>query len=341
MSIGAVLVWLAATAGSPPTAAVAPDSVPAVCRGASIETGFRWRSGFWLNLYSFLHHQAKERAGLHNDAPAALAVVYDESAGRRILDPSERAAWESMLARFATTPWATGLTDSAIQQVNNRLAAAAEDDTLGDGVVDSGLRRFLLEAAPLYRAVWWPVHDRYNREWITSERALLDPHAACLARLLTAGLAAPWPTTPIDIDVTVYATWFGAYSTLHPLHVTLSSNARGNQGTLGVETVLHETGHALLAAVDSALAAEARHEHRALPKQLSHLVLFFTAGQEVAAVYPAHQPYAQVFRLWDQNATARGYRATLDREWEPYLKGRRTFGEAIRAIVRTLPPAAS
>lgn len=341
MSAGPLLVWLAATASSPRTAVAVPDSVPAGCRSSGFETGFRWRSGFWLNLYGFLHHQAKGRLGIHNDAPAAMAVVYDESAGGRPLTTSERAAWEDMLARFAPTPWATGLKDSLIQQVNNRLAAAANDDTLADVGVDPALRRFLLEAAPLYRAIWWPVHDRRNREWITSVRALLDPHAACLAQVLTADLAAPWPAAPIDIDVSVYATWFGAYSTLHPLHVTLSSNARGNQGTLGVETVLHETGHALLGVVDSALVATALREHRALPPELSHLVLFFTAGQDVAAVYPAHRPYAQVFRLWDQNTTARGYRAMLTREWGPYLEGRRTLGEAIAAIVRTLPQAAS
>jgi hypothetical protein len=338
MSAGSLLLWLAATAVSPRPIS---DSVPVACRDSGIATDFRWRSGFWLNLYGFLHHQAKQRAGIHNDAPAALAVVYDESAGRRSLTPSERAAWDGLLARFASTPWATGLRDSVIQQVNNRLAAAADDDTLSDVAVDPGLRRFLLEAAPLYRAIWWPVHDRRNREWIASVRALFDPHASCLARLLTAGLAASWPAAPIDIDVSVYATWFGAYSTLHPLHVTLSSNARGNQGTLGVETVLHESGHALLGVVDSALAATSRQEHRALPPELSHLVLFFTAGRDVAAVYPTHQPYAQVFRVWDQNATARGYRTTLTREWEPYLEGRRTLGEAIRAIVRTLPPTAS
>jgi hypothetical protein len=341
MSAGSLLVWLASTAVSPRTAVMVPDSVPVACRNSGIETGFRWRSGFWLNLYSFLHHQAKERLGIHNDAPPAMAVVYDESAGVRSLTTSERAAWQGMLGRFASTVWATGLKDSMIQQVNNRLAAAADGDTLGDVAVDSGLRRFLLEAAPLYRAIWWPVHDRRNREWIASVRALLDPHAACLARLLAADLAAPWPPAPIDIDVSVYATWFGAYSTLHPLHVTLSSNARGNQGMLGVETVLHETGHALLGVVDSALAATALREHRALPPELSHLVLFFTAGQDVAALYPAHQPYAQVFRLWEQNTTARGYRATLNREWEPYLEGRRTLGEAITAIVRTLPRNAS
>lgn len=341
MSAGSLLVWLAATAISPRTAAVVPDSLPSACQHSGLETGFRWRSGFWLNLYSFLHHQAKARAGIHNDAPAAMAVVYDESAGRRSLTTSERAGWEGMLRRFGSTPWATGLRDSVIQQVNNRLAAAADDDTLGDVAIDSGLRRLLLEAAPVYRAIWWPVHDRRNREWIASVRVLFDPHAACLARLLTAGLAAPWPAAPIDIDVSVYATWFGAYSTLHPLHVTLSSNARGNQGTLGVETLLHEAGHAMLGSVDSALAATAAREHRALPEELSHLVLFYTVGQEVIRTYPQHKPYARVFGIWNQNPHARQYLATLTREWQPYLDGRRTIADAITGIVQSLPPAST
>jgi len=46
----------------------------------------------------------------------------------------------------------------------------------------------------------------------------------------------------------------------------MSSNARGNQGSVGLEGLLHEGGHALLVPLDSALAATAVREGRVLPR---------------------------------------------------------------------------
>jgi hypothetical protein len=63
----------------------------------------------------------------------------------------------------------------------------------------------------------------------------------------------------------------------------------------------------------------------------------FPVGEAVRDQVPAHVPYAQVFRLWEQNGTAQKYRALLESEWLPHLQGRRSFAEAIARLVERLP----
>lgn len=302
---------------------------------------FVWRSAFWLNLHNFLHHSAKLRGGIHDDAPAAVAVVSTDTMGARALTPGERARWDAALRYYLTNQLARGMMDSAVQRINERLARATDSGNLENVAIDSGVRRVLIEVAPIYRAVWWPQHDRRNRAWIQQLEELLAGREARLFEAVSRGLGAPWSDTTVIVDASVYATWAGAYSTQHPTHITLSSNARGNQGTLGLETLLHEAGHGITGRLDSALATSATLAHRALPRELGHLALFYTAGHAVSQVYPGHVPFADVFRLWNQNDAARSYRVILRREWQPYLDGRRSFADAVGGIVRSLPTRAS
>lgn len=298
---------------------------------------FVFRSGFWLNLHNFLHRDAKMRRGIHDEAPAALIVSSEDTLGGRALTNRERLVWEAAVQVYVSNPLASGRADSVVGLLNERLATAAEEGDLRDVDIEPAVRQALLDAAPVYRVVWWPVHNRRNRAWITSLQALLTPREGCLTRIMGNALAADWPRTPIVVDASVYASWFGAYMTQNLVHITLSSNARGNQGSLGVETLLHEAGHSLTGPLDSALAATAARARRVLPRELGHLVLFYSAGEAVRDQVPEHVPYAQVFRLWDQNSTARKYRALLESEWLPHLQGHRSFAEAIARLVERLP----
>jgi hypothetical protein len=89
--------------------------------------------------------------------------------------------------------------------------------------------------------------------------------------------------------------------------------------------------------IDSALAAEASRQRKVLPPELSHLVLFYTAGALVREVDPAHRPFADAFGIWRQNATARRYGELIEQEWQPYLSGSKGFCEAIASLVHELP----
>jgi len=214
-------------------------------------SSFVFRSGFWLNLHNFLHRGAKERQGINTEVPAAMTVAVEDTVAARALTAPERRAWEDALQVYVTNRLAMGKSDSIVQRLNERLAAARDDGELRDADIDPAVRQALLTAAPVYRLVWWPVHDRRNREWIASLQALFGPREACLSQSMARALAAEWPAPPIMVDASVYASWFGAYMTQHPVHITMSSNARGNQGSLGIEGLLHEAGHSLTGALDS------------------------------------------------------------------------------------------
>jgi len=307
------------------------------CARPAERPSFVFHNGFWLNLHNFLHRAAKERRGVNDELPAAMTVAAHDTARTRGLTPPERDAWERALQVYLTYPVALGNTDSIVSRLNERLAGARDDSDLRDVDIDATVRQALLLAAPVYREVWWAAHDRRNREWIASLRGLLAPRETCLVRFITQGLSADWPAAPVTVDASVYASWFGAYMTQPPVHVTLSSNARGNQGTLGLEVLLHEAGHALLGPLDSALVATAARQGRLLPRELAHLMLFYTAGEAVRTFVPGHVPYAETFGVWKQNASAERYRALLEREWQPHLEGRRALADAVARIVDRLP----
>src|SRR5206468_10709633 len=116
----------------------------------------------------------------------------------------------------------------------------------------------------------------------------LNGKEAWLAHRAESVFRAPWPRDAIHVDATVYANWFGAYSTRPPTHITVSANARGSQGSYGLEVLLHETGHSMLGPLDSALSHEAARQHKSLPAELSHLLLFYTAGALIQEQEPSY-----------------------------------------------------
>lgn len=93
----------------------------------------------------------------------------------------------------------------------------------------------------------------------------------------------------------------------------------------------------MMTAIDSALGIEASRQRKVLPPELSHLLLFYTAGALVREVEPEHIPFADAFGIWDRNDTARHYRELIEHEWQPYLDRARPFCETISALVHVLP----
>src|SRR5207249_10480527 len=133
-----------------------------------------------------------------------------ETVAARGLTAPERRAWEDGLHVYVPIRLAMGKSDSIVQRLNERLAAARDDGEVRDADIDPAVRQALLTAAPVYRLVWWPVHDRRNREWIASLQALFGPREACLSQSMARALAADWPAPPIMADASVSVRWFGA-----------------------------------------------------------------------------------------------------------------------------------
>lgn len=303
----------------------------------SASSTYEFASNPWLNLYNFLVKSAKHARGIEDDGLGARGYVSEDTAAIRPLTITEQHDWDSAVEFFAraVAPDRMGI-DSLVQSVNDVLSRASPAGNLEGTSLHPEIRRVLQSVMPLYRSAWWAAHDRRNRAWISATRSALMQRERCLVQRAENVFRAPWPATPVHVDATVYASWFGAYSSHPPVRITVSANARGSQERYGVEVLLHETGHAMLAPLDSALAIEATRRDKSVPLELSHLVLFYTAGALMKERDPSYVPFAEEFGIWRRNALTRQYLRIIEQEWQPYLSGQRRFADAVSALMERM-----
>jgi hypothetical protein len=121
--------------------------------GEALQTTFEFHSGFWVNLHHTLYNQvAGKQAGRAPDLSA--------------LTPAETAVWNEALdyyeRNFADHDWL----EPSMVRVNVPLAMAGPAASLDASEIPEPVIQILEKAAPVYRAHWWPEHDRKNHEWI-------------------------------------------------------------------------------------------------------------------------------------------------------------------------------
>jgi hypothetical protein len=276
----------------------------------STDVVFEFHSGFWVNLHHFLFEQAKAESPAPPGPPEWLAA----------LDYYRREVIKRDL-----------LTDEAAQ-INNRLSGLESASSLKGSGQPPEFIAVLEAAAPVYRARWWPDHDRANRAWIVAVTPLVSKYGDALKKELANVYVTNWPSTPIRTDVAEYAGFGGAYTTLGPTHITVSSVNSGNQGDTALEVLFHEASHALVARLRSTLSTEARAQNKLFPRSdFWHAVLFYTTGEVVRRHLDGYTPYAMKNGLYDR-AWA-GAPEVLEQDWKPYLDGKIDLITGVRRLV--------
>ena len=327
---------------------------------------FEFHSGFWINLHHFLYLQARLRkpggqgtirtepsSGTETPGGATAAAP----ASTEGLTPEEQQAWSAAVDYYGRDLAGRDLLfNGDMVNINNRLAeleTCADLSGHSSSQCTAGLRPELVaaleRAAPVYRARWWPEHDRSNRSWIASVGPLVRGLGGSLSRQLAATYHSNWPAGRLRADVVFYGGPFGAYTSLDPVHLTISSADARNQGTAALEVLFHEASHALASAVRQAIVRECRARSKPIPRDLWHALLFYTTGEIVKlalqkdAAAPEgsvggspgnYTPYAYRYGLY-----ARGwsqYQRLLERYWQPYLDGKVEFDTAVARLVSAL-----
>jgi hypothetical protein len=328
-----------------PAQAVA-DSTERPDAGPESEAGFEFHSGFWMNLHHFLYQQARLRGQADESLPPPRGGSPDRPADLGTLSATERTVWIAALDHYARSLAKHDLLfGQGMIDVKDRLAAAEGKPSLEGAGLDPALRTALEQAAPVYRARWWAEHDRANRAWIRSARPLLERYAPKLSERVAAAFRAPWPPAPIRVDVTTYANWSGAYTTVAPLHVTVSSQGAGNQGDAALEMLFHEPSHAIVSSRNGPVAAALGRAFGArgkpVPRDLWHAILFFTTGEltrralEEAGVR-GYAPYAYKNGLYARSPEWDAFRRALEANWLPYLDGKVDFETAVGRVADSL-----
>lgn len=311
---------------------------------------FAFHSGFWINLHHVLYQQARlrqQRPTSRGGGAATTDGAVGKGRERTALDaPNWNAAInfydDSMAARDL-------LFDSRMVEINDRLAQfeicedlSGRDDPDCASGLDHDLLQMLERAAPIYRERWWPEDDRANRTWIAGVAPLVRQSGKPLADQLAAVYHAQWPRNPIRVDVVSYGGPFGAYTTLEPLHITMSSSDPRNQGLAGFEILFHEASHALAGAVQEAIVRDCRAANKPIPRDLWHALLFYTTGELVKRLFEktsapgaaSYTPYAVRNRLYSRGW--QDYERDLERSWQPYLDGKTNFDHALEQLVAGL-----
>lgn len=269
-------------------------------------------SAYWLNLHHVLYalawagRGAAPRPGAQPppapvELPQSAVTWYDAHVADRDL-----------------------LFDDGMQELHWRLAE-------GELAAIPAEHRTVLEtAASTYDAVW-PEHDAANRAWGIHAAGQLELLADQVLPALSAWFTTPWPgpDSPVRVDVVWVCNAQGAYTTLHPTHVTASGTNPRHQGDGAVEILCHEVAHALVDPIEKRL--------RSAQDGLWHAVLFHLVGEAVRRAYgtrrTTYEPYLYrtdlIDRAWPH------YRNLLATTWTAYASGDISLDDAVAASVAT------
>ncbi len=306
---------------------------------------FEFHSGFWVNLHHFLYQQARERRD-----PAASKAAAGPIPG---LNTEEQRAWEEAVGFYAANYADKDLLfNSDLIALKNQLGDFEDCKELAgtsrrecDAGLPGKITPVLDRAAPVYRAHWWPEHDRANRKWVAAVAPLVRQKGLGLSERLAEIYQSRWPREKIRVEVAVNANAAGAYTSLDPLRVTISSTDSRHQGESALEILFHESSHGLAGPVQDAIVRECRQRNKPIPRDLWHALLFYTTGEAVRAAIktaPAGEsaaksgyvPYAVREGLYARGWS--GYQRLLEKYWQPYLDGRADFGDAIARMISAL-----
>jgi len=310
-----------------------PRATPAVTttQGATL---FEFHSGAWLNLHHVLWGQALQR---RHDAGGRDATMGLDDVNPAELDDASARTWRQAIDFYAATYADRNFTfDDAMADLNTRIAAVDDQADVRRSQLPPELAEILAQTMPIYRAHWWPAHDRGNRAWVDEATGYVAQHGAELSRELARAYHSAWPRVALRVDVTRYASWSGAYTTLEPDHLTIDSSDPRNRGPNALECVLHEASHAIVRPLRDSLDREGQAQGKA-SDDLWHAVLFYTTGYLVQRrIGPDYVPYAYKYGLYTRGAWP-SYLAALEHQWTPYLDGKKPFDAAVHDLVAAIP----
>jgi hypothetical protein len=294
---------------------------------------FTFRVGFWNNLHHFLYVLGRARNAAPDARREAVVDAPKDLEGLAARPEAERAAWDEAIAFYAAGPSKKdAVFDEDLIRQTQRIAAARDAPDLPAADLDPALAATLAKAAPIYRAVWWPRHQRAAAARRDELQALVEKHGDALVKRLTSLYGTTWPADPRTIDLVAYSNWAGAYSTDGGLIVIGSLNDYG--GSLALESLLHESSHQWDSEMDRRLSAIAVKGGKPLPPLLSHALIFYTTGEIVKEAFPGHVPLGEKAGVWNRGLGP--FKPVLEQYWQPYIRGRGTFDEAIAAVLAHL-----
>lgn len=298
-------------------------AIPGYALAQTAQTTFEFHNSLWVNLHHTLYNQAwVARAG----SPPDLAA----------LSPAEVDVWNEALKYYSVSLITHDFIEPAMGRINGALARAGNATSLGSPPeLSKELSAVLDKAAPIYRAHWWPDHERRNREWIAEATPLVAKYESALKPALARAFDAAWQKGPIHVEMSYYVTNASAYTTLGPTLITVSASSQRTLGPAMVEVLFHESSHALVIKMRDEIAREETSRKKDLPyPDLWHALLFYTNSEIVKKQILELEPYPAKYGMW-QNTWPLAL-PVFEKDWKPFLDGKGNFRNSLKQVVDDL-----
>ena len=290
---------------------------------------FDFHSGMWINLHHFIYYQAL----LKDTGNTVNRPVNRDTIDFNGLNKIQRQDWLTAIEYYRKNLISKDLLmDADMETLKNILEDKENDKLLEDTELPVELKSILNSVSDSYKTFYWKQQDQDNKFWIEKIKPLVQMYGDTLIAELQTKYLMRWPEKPIRVDVTNYANWTGAYTSLYPNRITISSIDSRNQKLAALEVLFHEASHIIIDTVRTTLTEICRRSNKLLPKRdLWHAILFYTTGEIIKGHLKQYIPYAYQNELW--NRAWPMYINYLDKDWQPYLKGEIPLNIAIARLV--------
>jgi len=299
---------------------------------------FDFHSDRWINLHHFLYQWAREDRGLET---GVRPVPMPERSSLDALSTVERAEWMRAVDFYRAVVAERSHFDPDMMRTKWDLLALGGNPAARPPDRIPGIGAALEAAMPVYLRRWWTRHDRANRGWIEAVMPKLRRHEAAYVQLTMKVHGAMWPDTPFRVDVTAYPNYRAGYTTREG-HIVMFSTDPNNQDLYSLEMVLHEVQHAesIEATTPAALTTAFEAESSKPPGNLSHAMIFATAGEFVRSIagregVSAYQPYWLKQGL-DTREEWKELVAPIANYWLPVVRGELSRTEGLARLARAM-----
>ncbi len=285
---------------------------------------FRFQNNFWVNLHDLLYWHAQTPQCAQGQINGECAHYYD-------ITPADEGTWRQAVNWYAANlAKRSPVLDDEMVRVDNTLAELGEDANLDHRGLPEGLVDSLRIAAPVFRKYYWPDQEFRDHKWLAAVTPKVEKYGEAVAQQLAAIYGEHFPAG-VRVDVVMFAGPLGAYSTLGPPHIVVSSVDPRNVGDSGFEVLFHEASHAMLGKLQPTIAREFRLHGKGVPQDLWHALVFYTTGEVVKRKLLGYTPYADRNGLYKQHQWAQ-FKELLERDWKPVIDGKVDRDSAIAKI---------
>lgn len=288
---------------------------------------FAFHSDFRMNLHDYLYFVSRR------DTTRGVGVV---DRCERPVSAADGRQWLRSVQLYTDSLSRLGGFDRPMIDIRYALSGVPGHGMTTPPWVD----RALEAAEAVYRSCAWDGQVERNRAWANDVAPLVSRFEERIVPRLEELYRAKWEDDPIRVDLVTYVSPQGANTVVNPSHIMISTFDADLKGYSGLEIVFHESSHVLIGPrsgpIAEALNAAASELGTTPPRDLWHVVLFYTTGMAVRDVLRAeagidYQPYLYSTGLFDRAWPE--LKEAVEAHWTPYVEGRRGYEEAARALV--------